>query len=99
MKQSLTTEVPDNITQNNLQENRTTIVEALSPGMCNPENESGTVLISDGATSMSTMVPLSPGSDGELFDVLAYAENDHCTGANGILMNKDSTQVCIKVTR
>ena len=73
MKQSLTTEVPDNITQNNLQENRTTIVEALSPEMCNPENESGTVLISDGATSMSTMVPLSPG----------------------ILMNKDSTQVCI----
>ena len=39
--------------------------------MCNPENESSTVLISDGATSMSTMVPLSPGSDGELFDVLA----------------------------
>ena len=94
MKQSLTTEVPDNITQNNLQEKRTTHVEALSPEKCNPENESGTVLISDGATSMSTMVP-----HGELFDVLAYAENDHCTGANGILMNKDSTQVCIKVTR
>ena len=74
MKQSLTTDVPDNITQNNvnnLQEKRTTHVEA--PEMCNPENESGTVLISDGATSMSTMVPLSPG----------------------ILMNKDSTQVCI----